>query len=193
MAMCAQGPGWSLEGHASPPSSREHWDTRQSRAQAGGCRWVFSVNSTRRLPKWTSVLSHRGWCGQLGDVPKLMSKHHSLLPHWHYASMDTICPSSRFSFLSKVSDTNICSVRTPCARKRSWGIHILAHPWGPICNPPGTPSDLAKWVAVLPPAKLTLSSWSQSPAYNRDQTAEGKSGFSVMATGWIQFIWWGTF
>lgn len=174
MAMCAQGPGWSLEGHASPPSSREHWDTRQSRAQAGGCRWVFSVNSTRRLPKWTSVLSHRGWCGQLGDVPKLMSKHHSL-PKW------------------AILISAVYALHVQCARKRSWGIHILAHPWGPICNPPGTPSDLAKWVAVLPPAKLTLSSWSQSPAYTRDQTAEGKSGFSVMATGWIQFIWWGTF
>lgn len=80
MAMCAQGPGWSLEGHASPPSSREHWDTRQSRARAGGCRWVFSVNSTwlkpttvrcyktaaqvDKCPLTQRVMWAAGWCPQ---------------------------------------------------------------------------------------------------------------------------------
>lgn len=134
-----------------------------------------------------------------GDVGSWVMPPNSGAKITHYFLTDTVHQWTQFalaldsSFYPKwaILTSAVCALHLKYAHKGSWGIHILARPWGPICNPPGTPSDLAKW--VLPPAKLTLSSWSQSPAYTRDQTAEGKSGFSAMATGWIQFIWWGTF
>lgn len=208
MAMCVQGPGWSLEVHASPPvhPAAESTGTHAKAGHRQGAVDGSLLSNLMWLNLYWQVLQDGCPSGQVsshteGNMGSWVLSPNSWANITRYHPTDIVHQRTQFvpaldsSFYPKwvILTSAVYVLHLKCVHKGSWGIHILARPWGPICNPPGTPSDLAKWVAVLPPAKLILSSWSQSPAYTRDQTAEGKSGFSAMATGWIQFIWWGTF